>query len=223
MGVVLSKTNRLYWLGRYNERVYMTLKFIIELYDKSIDGSPSDYEYICKRLDIPCIYVSVDDFFARFLFDNDNPDSVVQNADRMLGNGMVLRETISSETLSYLQMAVNALSLAAKSRSPQIELQWVLDDIMAFRGSFDDHVEDERIRNMIKCGISVERISLYERLKIQRNESERELKKLVNRMYKTGVHIDPKAQAVIFDKVMNDVQPSAGKLLRAVETLFTLD
>ena len=63
---------------------------------------------------------------------------------------MVLRESITTPTLAYLQMAYNALQLAAKSDAPMVELQWVLDDIMAFRGSFDDAIDIESMRNITR-------------------------------------------------------------------------
>ncbi|MDR1728231.1 MAG: alpha-E domain-containing protein [Acidobacteriota bacterium] len=222
MGSVLSKTNRLFWLGRYNERVYTSLKFVVALYDRSIDGPPTDYAEVCRRLDIPCPYSCAEEFFRSFIFDVSNPDSIAQSADRMLGNGMVLREVISSTTLSYLQMAVNALRLAAKSGSPALELQWVLDDIMAFRGSFEDFIVDETVRNIIKCGISVERVSMFERLGVQREEAGVELRKLVYRMAKTRLPVDPGHRDVILQKVVGGVEPEGNALLVAVESLFTV-
>ena len=111
----------------------------------------------------------------------------------MLGNGMVLRETISTPTLAYVQMAHSAMELAAKSDSPQVELQWVMDDIMAFRGSFDDSVEAESARNITKSGGSVERISMMLRPGTEDAPLRRELRKLLNRLYKTDLPVDQTA------------------------------
>ena len=97
------------------------------------------------------------------------------SVEAMLGNGMVLRETITSPTLAYLQMAHMALGMAESSEAPLVELQWVMDDIMAFRGSFDDSVEAETTRNITKVGSLVERISLMLRLDWQLPRLEREL------------------------------------------------
>ena len=38
--ITLSKQNRLFWLGRYSERVYTTLQFLLGQYDRYIDGAP---------------------------------------------------------------------------------------------------------------------------------------------------------------------------------------
>lgn len=72
----LSKTNRLYWLGRYHERVFTTLQFMLDCYDRMIDGAPVDYVGYCSRLGIPCAYTDAEDFVRRYLFDPDDPNSV---------------------------------------------------------------------------------------------------------------------------------------------------
>ena len=41
--VTVSKQNRLYWLGRYAERVYTTLQNMMKLYDGNIDGETVEY------------------------------------------------------------------------------------------------------------------------------------------------------------------------------------
>ena len=158
--VTLSKQNRLFWLGRYAERVYTTTQYMMKQYDRLIDGETVDYETFCQKMGIPCAYDSGDDFCRRYLFDSTSPYSVQSGVEAMLGNGMVLRETITSPTLAYLQMAHSAMELAARSEAPGVELQWVLDDIMAFRGSFDDSVEVEtahrqqrRLRLLCQCAL----------------------------------------------------------------------
>ena len=38
-----AKANRFYWLGRYVDRVYMTLHLLNKCYDRMIDGAPDEY------------------------------------------------------------------------------------------------------------------------------------------------------------------------------------
>jgi uncharacterized alpha-E superfamily protein len=222
MDTVLSKQNRLFWLGRYNERVYTSLRYVVRLYDSTIDGAPVNYLELCQRLDIPCAYSGVDDFFRGYMFDPQNPDSIATSANNMLGNGMVLRETISTATLSYLQMAVNALNLARDSASPAVELQWVLDDIMAFRGSYEDYIADEAIASAIKCGILVERVSMFERLGIHREDVGSEVKKLLNNLRKSRLPVDAASQEAIVDMALGNAELPQGALLRSVESLVTV-
>lgn len=67
--VTLSKRNRLFWLGRYSERAHLTIQYIMEQYDRMIDGLSVDYPRFCRDMGIPCVYDSAEDFCLRFLFD----------------------------------------------------------------------------------------------------------------------------------------------------------
>lgn len=218
--VTLSKQNRLFWLGRYAERVYTTIQVMLEQYDRLIDSEGMDYLAFCRNMGIPCRYDNGEDFCRCYLFDSSDPNSVRSSVDAMLGNGMVLRETISTPTLAYLQMAQSAMELAAQSESPGVELQWVLDDIMAFRGSFDDSVEQETARNITKSGTCVERISLILRLNWQQTRLERELQKMLNRLYKTGLPVNQEALEVVNRCAMGGETVDRLTLLRNVEGLF---
>ena len=218
--VTLSKQNRLFWLGRYAERMYTTTQYMMKQYDRLIDGGTVDYETFCEKMGVPCIYDSGDDFCRRYLFDGLFPYSVQASVEAMLGNGMVLRETITSPTLAYLQMAHTAMGLAARSEAPGVELQWVLDDIMAFRGSFDDSVEVENARNITKTGGRVERISLMLRLDWQLERLDRELQKLINRLYKTDLTPEKGALDVITRRAVGGEDVDRILLLNSVEGLF---
>ena len=218
--VTLSKQNRLFWLGRYSERVYATIQYMLEQYDNLIDGDGFDYEGFCRKMGIPPMYTSAEEFCRRYLFDENNPYSIISSVDAMMGNGIVLRETITTPTLAYLQMAQNAMKLAAQSDSPSVELQWVMDDLMAFRGSFDESVDQEAARNITKSGSSVERISLMLRLDWNGEKVDRELKKLLNRLYKTDLPRDEQALNTIASHVFDGGKVERNTLLRSVEGLF---
>ena len=217
--VTLSKQNRLYWLGRYAERVYTTLQILMKLYDKHIDGETVDYAAFCRRMGVDCAYGGEEAFFRGYLFDKDSACSVRGSVEAMLGNGMVLRETITSPTLAYLQMAHMALGMAESSEAPLLELQWVMDDIMAFRGSFDDSVEAETTRNITKVGSLVERISLMLRLDWQLPRLERELLKLLARLRRTD--LAPEAEALeVIERAAAGEAVERGLLLASVEGLL---
>lgn len=220
--VTLSKQNRLFWLGRYAERTYTTIQIMMRQYDSLIDSEGMDYADFCRRLGIPCVYESGEDFCRRYLFDSTDASSIRSCVDALLGNGMVLRETITTPTLAYLQMAQSAMELAARSDSPNVELQWVLDDIMAFRGSLDDSVEVESARNITKTGSMVERISLMLRLDWQPERLEPELRKLLNRLYKTDLSVNREALELVERCAMGSGAVEHAALLRSVEGLFAV-
>lgn len=221
MGTVsLSIQNRLFWLGRYSERAYMTIEFTLDQLDLLIDGEAHDHREFCAMMGIPCPYESAEEFLQHYAFDQALPWSIAACVENMLGNGMVLRETISTPTLAYLQMAKNAMDLAAESKGPSVELQWIQDDIMAFRGSLDLSVETEAIENIVKAGGFVERLSLMLRVGWNIQRLDAELKKLLNALYKTELPTVPESLQVISNHVLGEKAADKAELLQAVENLF---
>lgn len=151
MGIIsVENTDRLYWLGRYSERVYTTIRLFAASYDDMIDTYLNSYQDFCKRLDIPNIYTSGEDFIQRYCFDDNDTNSIYSNLMRAYDNGITLRESIGSEALSYIQLAVYEMNKARISHSPLIELQKVMDNLLAFWGNADDNIDSENIRNIIK-------------------------------------------------------------------------
>lgn len=191
MGIIsLEQTNRLYWLGRYSERVYTTIRLYSKCYDDMIDDIGENYADFCKMLEIPNIYRDKEDFNHRYGFDETDPNSILSNLMRAYDNAIVLREEIGSETLSYIQLAIYAINKAKISRAPLLELQNVQDNILAFWGIADDFIESETIRNIIRTGKRVERIDLYARLKIGAKELKSELRRMHTRLVGSGMPYD---------------------------------
>lgn len=185
--ISIEQANCLYWLGRYTERVYTTIRIYFERFDRMIDENQDSYEQFCQMIDIPNIYTSREDFLKRYPFDTDNPDSIISNMYRAYDNGIVLREKITTEALSYIQLAVYELKKAAVSRSPLIEMQQVLDYLLAFWGTIDDRIDSEHIRNVIKAGKRIERIDLYARLGLDAKEILREVHRMKPRVERSGL------------------------------------
>ena len=183
MGVIsIENISRLYWLGRYSERVYTTIRAFHARYDRMIDTDLSDYDDYCRRQDIPNIYTSREDFLRRYSFDASDPNSIHANLLRAYDNAIVLREEIGSETLSYVQLAVYAMEAGEASSAPLVAMQRVIDNILAFWGIADDSIDDDKVRRIIKVGKRVERIDLYARLEIKDSEIRRELRRLNKRL-----------------------------------------
>lgn len=133
MGIIsVEQANRLYWLGRYTERVYTTLRIYSRSFDMMIDEITDSFQDFCNSLDIPNIYISKEDFTRRYPFDAQNSDSIISNLNRAYDNAIVLRESIGSEALSYIQLAIYEMNRAAESNAPLIEMQRIVDNILAF-------------------------------------------------------------------------------------------
>ena len=221
MGIIsIEHTDRLFWLGRYSERVYTTLKIFADQYDSMLDLREEEYKEFCIRQDIPDIYRSAEDFAERYCFDEDDPNSIISNLSRAYDNAVVMREEIGSMTLSYIQMAVYAMNKAKQSEAPIFELQHVRDNIVAFWGIVDDSIDDEHVRSMIKLGKRVERLDLYARMHMNREELLREAGKLNRRIDRTGLSYSRKRLAHINYLVEEDAIDYK-ELVKEVEELMS--
>lgn len=188
MGIIsLEHIDNLFWLGRYSERVYTTLRLYFHSFDAMIDITLEQYKDFCKSLDIPDIYGSAEAFNECYPFDTGDVNSIISNLTRAYDNGMIMRELIGSETLSYIQLALYDMQKAKISRAPLIEMQEVIDHILAFWGIADDSIDSARVRNVIKAGKRVERIDIYARLKMEGSEILRELYRLIPRVESSGL------------------------------------
>ena len=191
MGIIsVEQVDHLYWLGRYTERVYTTLKIYSESFDRMIDESEDSYQKYCDSLDIPNIYESKEDFLKRYPFDISVPDSIISNLNRAYDNAIVLRETIGSEALSYIQLSIYAMNNASVSDAPLIDLQQIMDDLLSFWGLVDDQIDSDQIRNIIKAGKRIERIDLYARLEVEKPRLVREVRRMIPRVLRSGMKYD---------------------------------
>ena len=219
MGIIsVEQVDHLYWLGRYTERVYTTLKLFAKSFDKMIDATEDVYPKYCEALDIPNIYESKSDFLKRYPFDENLLDSIISNLNRAYDNAIVLRETIGSDALSYIQLSIYAMNNAANSNSPLIELQQIMDEILSFWGIVDDQIDVEQIRNIIKAGKRIERVDLYARLKLDKKNLEREVHRMIPRVLRSGMKYDESALSTV-STLVNESELDYRKIITSVESI----
>ncbi len=148
-----TKANRLYWLGRYAERVYISLHLLRRYYDRMIDGDPKDYEEYYQKLDIVDQYGNDEAFRLGQMYDPKNVGSLISGLELANDNAIVLREEIKSESLSYIQMSLCHIKQCADRREKNITvLQPITDYLLAFFGSLDERGLAERMRELSKMG-----------------------------------------------------------------------
>ena len=194
MGIIsLEKSSRLVWLGRYTERTFTICRTLSRYYDEMIDRDEFAYRGFLDCLGLPYIYGSRDAFIKTYIFDPGDPNSLVSQLTRALDNAVVMREELTSDTLCYIQMALDTLREGERDSAHMLTLQHVEDDLFAFWGSADDNVVSEECRTLMKCGKYVERLDLYVRLGYPFRDVEKELSKLLNRLSKVRFAYDETA------------------------------
>lgn len=220
MGIIsIEQTDRLYWLGRYTERVYTTLRLYSKSFDMMLDEITDSYFEFCKMIDIPDVYGSKEVFNEKYPFDETNTDSIISNLNRAYDNAIVLREEIGSECLSYIQLAIYDMNKAKISRAPLIEMQRVIDNLLAFWEMADDSIDSENVRNIIKTGKRVERIDLYARLGADRKELQKEVHRLEPRIERSGIKYN-KDKIKILKELVASEKIDYYKIVNEVETIL---
>ncbi len=222
----LEKVDHLLWLGRYVERSQTTLHFILSTYDAALDSACGNWKGQLEELGFDQENDDPIQFFRSCLFDMDHPSSLAHSMDAAYGNAVTLRDVLGTESIAYVQMAQNSIETARNSDAPLVDLQSMLDDVMAFKGSVDDYVADDAARNIIKCGISVERLDLYARLSYRLGQLRQETHRLASRIDRIGVPYDKAAFKRVVDIVFapgfqaNATYEQLGELLECIARIF---
>lgn len=176
--------DRLYWLGRYAERAFITIKSLERLYDKTIDKDEFHYRKYLECLGLTDTYGGFREFFKSFIYDEKNPSSIRYSLERAYDNGIVLREEITTDGLSFLQLALDSLTKSeTSSGSMSVNLLPLQDIIYSFWGCISDKVYDTEKLSLIETGKYLERTEMYVRLKYRPDMICKEFKRLCDTLY----------------------------------------
>ncbi len=187
--IAVDRLNNLIWLGRYSERVYTTIKTFFRGYDMMIDD-PNFYITYCERFQIPNIYKNQRDFIERYILDETDSNSIISNLYRAYDNCILLRNEIGTETITYLEVALNNLKSIKDFDSFMLELQTVVDYILAFWACLSDIVDKYEVKTVVKLGRRIERLDLYLRLRKEKSEIKKAFALLDDRMKRARVAYD---------------------------------
>ncbi|MFI3267953.1 MAG: alpha-E domain-containing protein [Rikenellaceae bacterium] len=189
--VSAAKANRLFWLGRYVERGYISLHLLRRYYDNMIDDHTDAYEEYYKKLDGYNPYPDAQSFRIGCLYDHDNPCSIVTALEQANDNGILIRKEISTETLSYIQLSLSLIKNAeSKSETNITHLQLITDYLLAFWGSIDERVFDESIRNLLRIGRLIENLDMHIRFEYDYYRIREAFDSLLLRVEKSGAIFD---------------------------------
>ena len=156
-----NKANSLFWLGRYEERVYITHHLLRKCYDMMIDGELEDYWPIWQKLDMMGVYHTNEDFTLGMMYDETNPSSVMSAQTRAMDNAILLREEIMSETLSYLEMSVALMKRCRDKQETNVMLlQPVIDWSLAFWGAAEQRLLNHKALYIMMTGRNVENLDM---------------------------------------------------------------
>ena len=219
MGIItVDKSDHLFWLGRYTERVYTTLKYYFESADKMIDENPEYYDEFCRKVGILNVYGTSENFLRTYPFDENDPNSIISNLNRAYDNAIVMRDYIGTETMAYIQLAIDDIHSADRGVAAIADLMLAIDHILAFWGCVNDMIDNEQVRNIIKLGKGVERLDLYLSLEMPDSDVKREYRRMKQFLVKSRLRYDESvintADILLDDSPLN--QANLKKLLRGL-------
>lgn len=215
--ISLNRVNNLIWLGRYSERVYTTIKTFFYEYDKMLDD-PYFYIQYCERFQIPNIYDNQEDFIEKYILDDNDTNSIISNLYRAYDNCLVLRNEIGTETITYLEMALNNLKDIKDFDSFILDLQVVIDYILAFWACLSDTVENYEVKTVVKLGRRIERLDLYLRLRKDISDIKKALFLLDDRIKRASVPYAIEIY-IVLKQMINDETIDYDKAIYLIESL----
>lgn len=177
----LSRTDvdQLYWLGRYSERVYTTLKAFFAAIDDD-ENLEANLAEFCSDLDIYAkTNENTDELINRILYDKNDPSSVCASMRAAFSNALVLRSELGTSVTSHIELALTNLK---REKSPESRLaahRAVADNLLAFWGAVEDSVESSEAKALIFFGKYVERVELWSRFDIEERLMDRPVRKLI--------------------------------------------
>ncbi len=157
-----TKASSLYWLGRYSERVYMSLHLLRKYYDNNIEASSSSaYELYCKQLHIPFNTLTPTKDISRLLYCNEISNSLMSGLGFANDNALVLRGELTSETLSYIQIARYHMQSCQEISEENITaLQLITDNLLAFWGAAEERILNDTVKDFLFFGKYLERLDM---------------------------------------------------------------
>ncbi len=183
----------MFWLARYVERVFISLNAVKKYVDTDIDGdSGSAYREYCVRLCIPDVYADAKDFRKKYLYDKASGVSIYRMLVNAFDNGIELRGDITSESLSYIHLALEVMEKCAAKNSKLSDLQPVADYMMSFWGSIDENVFELRKMNILRLVRRLESLDMNVRLRTDWDK--------INEILKGGVLTNAEMLASVTDK-----------------------
>lgn len=165
MGIItLSEVDCLWWLGRYTERVYTTLRTFFPYYDACIDRDPENFRMFSDAIDVDADMSDFGSFLYDFLYNKTNRNSVCASMNAAFDNAIMLRPEIGTDTLAYVELALTNLREGKNDWENKLDMQrGCIDNLLTFWGAIEDGNSNAEVKAFLMAGKYLERIDLFSR------------------------------------------------------------
>ncbi len=213
-----AKADRLYWLGRYAERAVLSLHLLRKYCNVNIDAdSEKPLEMFASLMGVPTTALADGSFVHDYLYSDANVCSIASILAAAKNNAMLERNDIKTETLAYIELAVNILAKAKVNKCGVFALQPISDYLMSFWGAVDENVRSRPVRNLLAIGRYVERLDIMIRFGYDPDRIADVLSRLESIDESELALCDPDTLAFIRSKVGD---PASSETLARLNALF---
>jgi uncharacterized alpha-E superfamily protein len=160
------------------ERAYTTLDIFFDYHDITLDQDKDSYRKFLSKLGIEDKYGNYENFISGFLYSRADIFTISSTFRLAYDNALVIRNIIGSESLAYMELALNLFDATCNSKNIRLALMPVMDYLFAFWGCIDDKLTTDEAGVIIKCGKFVERLDIYLRFSCEQELIDREREKL---------------------------------------------
>ncbi|MBQ2428667.1 MAG: alpha-E domain-containing protein, partial [Ruminococcus sp.] len=166
------------------------------------------------------IYGTSENFLRTYPFDENDPNSIISNLNRAYDNAIVMRDYIGTETMAYIQLAIDDIHNADRGVATIADLMLAIDHILAFWGCVNDMIDNEQIRNIIKLGKGLERLDLYLSLDLPDSDIIREYRRMKQFLAKSKLRYDESVINTV-DSMISDSKLNHGNIKNLLRNLIT--
>lgn len=170
--ITANAANCLYWLGRYLERMEMTLIEVLETFDEIIDVDKNAGKKLFKKLDIEIKYKSSSEFLYEALF-ADHDANLYDLSTYVRENAIIGRAYIDIDAFGSI---IELSEVLKKANNDHIDIDCIFIDEISSRiseiwGELTKHQERNTSDYFVRLGKLVEKVDFHLRLKRDKNFS----------------------------------------------------
>lgn len=163
MAISVNTAQRLYWFGRYVQRMETMLKEILYSYDNVIDRDFEDGQKLYRKLGIEIEYTGAIDFLYQAVYGNYD-GSIMQMIGWARENAIETRYLLDNRGFAILNKIYNQLILGRDRPVSPAYLEEMIDDCSLILGIFSSELDRTQAYQMIRFGQQIERFDLILRL-----------------------------------------------------------
>ena len=163
MAISVKTAERLYWFGRYVQRIQTMVTELVSTYDFVIDREFEEGKRFYAKLGIDIEYDNAGDYLRQAVYGS-HAGSIESIVTWARENAIETRHLLDERGFSTLNRIYNRLVAGRGQRIGPAVLEGIIDDCSLILGIFSTELDRTRAYQLIRFGQQIERFDLILRL-----------------------------------------------------------